>query len=303
MRNSIIAIVLGGASMALCTATAGAAEDPSYQDGQGGAVVLPQGDRSFADRVVDYRPGSGKIEASARDPEATLGPPDFSGNVDDGSFVSLGCDGVLDLEFTDNAIVDVPGPDLYVFEVGPQVEGMSLAISEDGEQWIEIGEIGGGRAEVDIAPFIQAGQDFRFVRLTDDGIGCGTRFAGADVDSVAAMGSALRFVLSGEVMFALDSAELRPEAKVELDRLADEIAASNVTAFQVVGHSDSTGNSAHNLTLSQQRAQAVGDYLAGKEPLAGVEISTEGRGDGSPIASNETAEGRQKNRRVEIVSK
>lgn len=303
MRNPIVAVVLGAVSMALCIATAGAAEDPSYRDGQGGLVVLPQGDASFADRVVDYQPGSGKIDASARDPEAALGPPDFSGNVDDGSFVSLGCDGRLDLEFTDNALVDVPGPDLFVFEVGPLVEGMSLAISEDGEQWIDIGDIGGGRAEVDIAPFIQPGQDFRFVRLTDDGIDCGTRFAGADIDSVAAMGSALRFVLSGEVLFALDSAELQPEAKVEIDRLADEIAASRVAAFRVIGHTDSTGSPAHNLTLSQQRAKAVGDYLAGKEQLASVEISTEGRGDGAPIASNQTDEGRQKNRRVEIVSK
>jgi hypothetical protein len=130
--------------------------------------------------VVDYTPGSGRIEQSARDPEVAVGPPDFSGNVDDGSFVSLGCNGVLTLQFTDNALIDVEGPDLYVFEVGPMVEAMSLEISEDGATWIDLGVISGGRAEVDLAGLVPAEASYRFVRLTDDGDGCGSRFAGMD---------------------------------------------------------------------------------------------------------------------------
>src|SRR5690606_37899425 len=152
-------------------------------------------DRSFADEVVEYAAGSGTINDSASDPAALLGAPDFSGNVDDGSFLSLGCDGVVTLQFTDNALIDVDGADLYVFEVGPNVEGMSLAISEDGLTWIDLGGISGGRAEIDIAGMAPADTSFRFVRLTDDGIECGTRYAGADIDAVAAIGSTVRFVL------------------------------------------------------------------------------------------------------------
>lgn len=68
----------------------------TYDDGARGTITLPQGDRSFADRVVSHRRGSGKIADTARDSDAVLGPPDFSGDVRDGSFLSLGCDGTTE---------------------------------------------------------------------------------------------------------------------------------------------------------------------------------------------------------------
>ena len=77
-------------------------ESRDYQDGARGTVTLPQGERSFADVVVSYTQGTGEIEESARDPQATLHAPDYSGDVDDGSFLSLGCDGSVVLQFTDN---------------------------------------------------------------------------------------------------------------------------------------------------------------------------------------------------------
>lgn len=274
-----------------------------YQDGKRGTVILPQGDKSFADVVVDYTPGGGRIEESARDPEAALGPPDFSGDVNDGSFVSLGCNGILTLQFTDNALIDVEGPDLYVFEVGPMVEGMSLEISEDGEAWIDLGDISGGRAEVDLAGLVPTDASYRFVRLTDDGEGCGTRFAGADIDAVAAIGSTLRFVLDGAVLFAVDSTELRPAAQDSLDILAQEITEAGLRKFRVVGHTDSTGDEAYNLTLSKDRASSVRDYLSAQPALSDVTITAEGRGQAEPIADNATDEGRAKNRRVEIIGK
>ncbi|MEP3688562.1 MAG: OmpA family protein [Sulfitobacter dubius] len=207
------------------------------------------------------------------------------------------------MQFTDNALVDVEGPDLYVFEVGPRVEGMSLAISTDGMDWTEIGAIAGGRAEVDIADAAQDGVEFRFVRLTDDGEGCGTSFAGADVDAVAAIGSALRFTLDGAVLFAHDSNDLMPDAKVALDELAAQIADANLSAIRVVGHTDATGSDAYNLTLSQERAAAVRDYFASLDILTNVSISSEGRGESDPLASNETEEDREQNRRVEIIGR
>lgn len=276
-------------------------ESLEYQDGARGTVFLPQGDRSFADVVVDHIQGTGKIVDSARDPQAALGAPDFSGDVDDGSFLSLGCDGSVILQFTDNALIDVEGPDLYVFEVGPKVEAMSLAISEDGATWTDLGEISGGRAEVDIAGLAPTDTSFRYVRLTDDGIDCGTRFAGADIDSVAAIGSTIRFVLEDEVLFDVDSAELRGEAQAALDALAQDIVAAGLVRFRVIGHTDSTGSEAYNLDLSQDRAKAVRTYLGNHPDLDGVTITSEGRGETEPVADNATAAGRSMNRRVEII--
>ncbi|MEC7764371.1 MAG: OmpA family protein [Pseudomonadota bacterium] len=291
-------------AFALILATSPAfAQQTEYSDGARGTVILPQGDRSFADVIVTRTVGSGTIKTSAQEAGAVLGAPDFSGNVDDGSFLSLGCDGDVVLQFTDNALVDVEGPDLYVFEVGPRVEGMSLAISTDGIDWTDLGAIEGGRAEVDIAGVGQAGTDYRFVRLTDDGVDCGTSFAGADVDAVAAIGSALRFTLDGAVLFAHDSAELLPDAQAALDALASEIAQANIAGFRVVGHTDATGSDAYNLTLSQDRAAAVRDYFSAADALSGVDISSEGRGESDPVASNDTEDGRAENRRVEIIAR
>ncbi len=297
MHPIICALAIGLAASSV------GAQQTEYSDDARGSVVLPQGDRSFADAIVSHTVGSGSIKASAEDPAAVLGAPNYSGNVDDGSFLSLGCDGNVVLQFTDNALVDVEGPDLYVFEVGPKVEGMALAISSDGIDWIEIGAITGGRAEVDIAGNAQAGADYRFVRLTDDGEGCGTSFAGADIDAVAAIGSALRFTLDGAVLFTHDSNDLLPAAKAALDTLAAQIADANLSAFRVVGHTDATGSDAYNMTLSRERAAAVRDYFASLDSLASVSISSEGRGETDPVASNETEEGRELNRRVEIIGR
>ncbi len=276
-------------------------ESSEYQDGKRGTVTLPQGDRSFADVVVAHNQGTGKIVDGARDPKAALGAPDFSGDVDDGSFLSLGCDGSVILQFTDNALIDVEGPDLYVFEVGPNVEAMSLAISEDGTTWTDLGEISGGRAEVDIAGLAPTDTSFRYVRLTDDGIDCGSRFAGSDIDAVAAIGSTMRFVLEGEVLFGVDSTELRNDAQTALDALALDIAAADLGSFRVIGHTDSTGSDDYNLALSQERAKAVRTYLGNHPDLAGATITSEGRGETEPVANNATEAGRSKNRRVEII--
>lgn len=278
-------------------------EAREYQDGKRGTVVLPQGDKSFADAVVDRAVGTGTIEDSANNPQVILGPPDFSGNVNDGSFLSLGCDGTVILQFTDNALVDVEGPDLYVFEVGPKVEGMTLSISEDGDTWVDLGDISGGRAEVDLAGLVSMDASYRYVRLTDDGTDCGTRFAGADIDAVAAIGSTLRFVLDGAVLFAVDSTKLRFEAQDALDSLAQDIADAGLREFRVVGHTDSTGDDAYNLTLSRARALAVRDYLSSQAVLGTVTVTAEGRGEAEPIADNATDKGRSANRRVEIIGK
>ncbi len=297
-RSTMLAISILFCSVA-AQAQQGGPQD--YSDGARGMVTLPQGERSFADAVVAYNPGSGIINDSAANPQAVLGPPDFSGNVNDGSFLSLGCDGSVIIQFTDNAVVDVAGPDLYVFEVGPNIEGMSLAVSEDGTHWVDLGGIGGGRAEVDMAGLVAPDASFRFVRLTDDGIDCGTRFAGADIDAVAAIGSTLRFVLDGAVLFAVDSTALRPDAQEALAALAQDIAAAGLTRFRVVGHTDSTGSDSYNLSLSQARAGAVRDYLAAQPVLSGITIMAEGRGKAEPVADNATQEGRSANRRVEII--
>lgn len=110
------------------------------------------------------------------------------------------------------------------------------------------------------------------------------------------------FAVSTEELFDFDKATLRTEATADLDAaIAKYRGNASLVSMSVVGHTDSTGSDEYNQELSERRAAAVRDYLVSQN-IDGAKISASGRGESSPVASNETAEGRQKNRRVEITA-
>jgi OOP family OmpA-OmpF porin len=101
--------------------------------------------------------------------------------------------------------------------------------------------------------------------------------------------------------FDFDSAELKPDMKVALDDVAARVNASAGDEFlTIIGHTDSVGRDAYNQGLSERRAQAVANYLASKGVNAG-KMTTSGKGESMPVADNGTAEGRSRNRRVDIT--
>ncbi|TAJ55132.1 MAG: hypothetical protein EPN60_05095 [Nevskiaceae bacterium] len=101
------------------------------------------------------------------------------------------------------------------------------------------------------------------------------------------------------VNFEFGSDALTAEAKAILDGIAKSLAAQTAVKVQVTGHTDSLGPQSYNLTLSQKRAKSVIAYLT-SVGVATERLSAEGEGEFSPIASNDTEEGRAKNRRVEF---
>lgn len=110
----------------------------------------------------------------------------------------------------------------------------------------------------------------------------------------------LNVALASDILFASGSASLQPGARDKIRQLASVLNRYPRTTIQVIGHTDSRGSEESNLELSRRRAQAVAEELV----LAGVaasRITTFGRGESSPVASNDTAEGRAMNRRVEII--
>lgn len=109
----------------------------------------------------------------------------------------------------------------------------------------------------------------------------------------------LKLTMSSEVGFDFDSATVKPGFYPALDKIADIMNRYPQTDIAVVGHTDSLGNPDYNLRLSLRRANAVADYLM-DQGVARHRLSTEGRGQLEPIASNQTVEGRAENRRVEI---
>ncbi|SFD77911.1 OmpA family protein [Roseivivax sediminis] len=297
IRPAIIAFIVG----ALC-GPAIAQSAKTYADGSDGTVTLPMGDLSFADSALRYEMGNPAPIEPSRDPRAAIGPPDWESLDTPERELTLGCGGSVVLRFEDNALIDIEGTDLYVFEVGPDVEPTFLAISADGETWTDIGDISGGRADVDIAPYVAQGASFSHVRLTDDGEECSGRWPGADIDAVAAIGTAERFVLSGEVLFEFDSASLRDSAREALNATAEAIGIRALSEVRVVGHTDSRGADDYNRQLSLDRAQAVRDWLSTRPELQDVTLTTSGAGESQPTAGNDTEAGRRQNRRVELIA-
>lgn len=105
--------------------------------------------------------------------------------------------------------------------------------------------------------------------------------------------------LTSDILFDHDSAALRAASRTTLTQLADNFAQYPDNLIIVEGHTDSTGSEAYNQRLSEQRASNVADYLIDRGVRAG-NITVYGYGELRPKSGNETAEGRQLNRRVEI---
>jgi len=102
-----------------------------------------------------------------------------------------------------------------------------------------------------------------------------------------------------DYLFATDSTTIMPGAQPEIQRVADVLRQYPETNIQIAGHTDSQGSEVYNQQLSERRAQAVRDALVGMGVDPG-RITVIGYGESRPIASNDTASGRQHNRRVEV---
>jgi outer membrane protein OmpA-like peptidoglycan-associated protein len=108
------------------------------------------------------------------------------------------------------------------------------------------------------------------------------------------------WALKGVLLFDFDSSTIKPEAHTVLDEVAIILEANPEIKGEIRGHADSTGAEEYNLQLSEKRAKAVEKYLEDKG-LDPARFTSKGYGASQPIASNETEEGRQENRRVELV--
>jgi outer membrane protein OmpA-like peptidoglycan-associated protein len=109
-----------------------------------------------------------------------------------------------------------------------------------------------------------------------------------------------QLIILDEVLFDINSARLNPGFTFRLDSLIKILAKDARLQVAISGHTDNVGPENYNRSLSNDRARAVATYLIGKR-ISQSRITYSGEGSTRPIASNETSEGRKKNRRVEIV--
>lgn len=113
-------------------------------------------------------------------------------------------------------------------------------------------------------------------------------------------GSELIVTMPQDVLFGTDSAEVRADLKRDLRALAGNLQSYPNSIINIYGHTDDTGSAAYNANLSTRRAQAVAFVLT-DAGVAPERLHALGQGETSPIATNETPQGRAKNRRVEFI--
>lgn len=125
--------------------------------------------------------------------------------------------------------------------------------------------------------------------------------------AVAETATEIRVAMAADVLFDFDSAELRPEAGAALRHVAEIIRANPGASVRIEGHSDALGSESYNQKLSERRAASVQGWLEQTGGLGYFAFVAVGLGESAPAAPNELAdgsdnpEGRQQNRRVEIV--
>ena len=153
-------------------------------------------------------------------------------------------------------------------------------------------------------PPAPAGEQFTVLNLVFTVIDLGGKFLDLQVKQTE---TEVRIELAADVLFDFDKDTLKPVAQETLQKAAAVIREQTKGAIRIDGHTDAKGDDNYNLKLSQRRAAAVKNWLAQKGNLGGRTMSTQGFGKKKPVASNtktdgsDDPEGRQKNRRVEIV--
>jgi outer membrane protein OmpA-like peptidoglycan-associated protein len=118
--------------------------------------------------------------------------------------------------------------------------------------------------------------------------------------TVERVGEGIKITFDSGILFKTDSDEIQAAGRTNIESLAKILNKYSDTNILIEGDTDNEGTDEYNQTLSDRRAQAVADFLKG-QAVVGSRISTVGLGESNPVTSNQTATGRQQNRRVEVA--
>lgn len=266
------------------------------------SIYLPLGKISFADSLLEFKVGSPASIKKYRDSVQCLHEPNYK-NYQTPNFVSLGCGGSLTVKFIDNGFMNLPGDDLYIFEVGPSREAAKVEISQNGTDWVYAGKIAGGKSSIELS---KAGIDdetvFYFLRITDLKELCRSISAGADIDAIGAINSVIKLTISADILFDVAQYDLKETAKQTLDSLTKTIQKVDKATILIEGHTDSDGDEASNILLSQNRCDSVKDRLTAIFGASSqYDFETRALGESKPRVPNDSYANKQLNRRVEIT--
>ncbi len=161
------------------------------------------------------------------------------------------------------------------------------AIAGDAGKGAAIGAAVGGIAGLGIGAYMDRQESILREKLAGTGV------------RIVRDGDDIRLIMPNDITFATDQATVRPQFYRTLNAVATVLNGFPETQVIVTGHTDSTGSAAYNQRLSERRAMAVVQYLTA-QGVNPARLEGRGMGETAPIASNRTAAGRARNRRVEI---
>lgn len=220
------------------------------------------------------------------------------------TFVSLPTGSYVVLGFTDNYIIDAPDQaDIYLEEVAGAGEYADVLVSSDNKTYTLLGVAGNGQVNKFDLATIAYSEPVSFIKVI--GKDAKGQSPGFDLRNVYGLPGSNRPVaekpiILENVVFQTNRSDLMPASLASLDKLVNELQDHSAMKIEIRGHTDSIGRADVNLVLSEQRANAVMEYLVSKG-IEQTRLSSKGFGSSSPIASNGSEEGRKKNRRVEFV--
>ncbi len=266
------------------------------------SVYLPLGKISFADSIIEFKMGKPLPYEKYRDSSQCLNEPNYISYTTP-TFLSLGCRGSITVAFTNNGFMNLPGNDLYIFEVGPSEEAAMVEISTNGVDWIFAGKITGGRSYLELSDEkIDPEMVFYYLRITDLKEVCNSKTAGADIDAIGAINSVIKLTINADVLFDFDEFTLKESETNILDSLAATIQQVDKATLLIEGHTDNDGTLNYNMKLSENRCNSVAEKLKlifGVNALYDYEIIA--YGESRPKIRNDSPENKQLNRRVEIT--
>lgn len=162
-----------------------------------------------------------------------------------------------------------------------------------------IGKAAGGTAEGAILGAVIGGTAGAIIgnRMDKKAEELDRELANAEVERI---GEGIKVTFDSGILFDFDSSTLRSEARRNLSEFAGSMQEYPETEILIVGHTDSKGSDSYNQQLSEDRADSAADYLI-QQGLNPGRITTMGKGETEPVATNDTEAGRQQNRRVEVA--
>ena len=178
-------------------------------------------------------------------------------------------------------------------------KGAAIGAAAGGAAGAAVGRANGSTAKGAILGAIVGGAAGAIIghQMDQQALELKSKIPGATVERV---GEGIQVTFASGLMFGFDSTAIRPQAAENLRNLASSLKEYPDTDLLIVGHTDASGTDSYNLDLSSRRARAAADYL-GVQGVPMSRLRVIGRGEAEPIASNDTDNGQQLNRRIEIA--